>query len=271
MHKPPPLSSIRTDIPPDVERVIMRSLEIEAKDRPQTVGEFITELEEAASDVKETSKLGRSRLVVLGPANAEVYVNDERKGSIGSSGRVVIPDIPAGQHILRVARTGEKDDERVIEIREGASEQVIQAQLRAAREGSSQPSPSEGSASSGASSSIIPGIVACSQCGSRFAEGVRFCGRCGNRSFTLVSSGEQPSNPFPCPRCSTALPANSRFCGRCGLNISPAMLQTRPTIPTGFVPRPPNQISQAERVCPKCGGVFPANIRFCGRCGTGLS
>jgi hypothetical protein len=197
----------------------MRSLEIDAKDRPQTVGEFINELEDAASDVSETNKLGRSRLVVLGPANAEVYVNDERKGSIGSSGRVVIADIPAGQHVLRVSRAGEKDDERVIEIREGATEQVIQAQLRTVREGSSQPSPSEGTASSGAGSSIMPGIVACTQCGSRFAEGVRFCGRCGNRSFALVSIGDQQGG-FPCPRCSSHLPANSRFCGRCGLSIS---------------------------------------------------
>lgn len=271
MHKPPPLSSIRTDIPLDVERVIMRSLEIEAKDRPQTVGDFITELEEAASDVSETNRLGRARLVVLGPANAEVYVNDERKGSIGSSGRVVISDIPAGQHVLRVSRSGDKDDERVIEMREGASEQVIQAQLRTEHGGGSQPSPSEGSTSSGASSSIMPGIVACSQCGSRFAEGVKFCGRCGNRSFTLVSAGDQP-NTFPCPRCTSALPANSRFCGRCGLSITPAMIQARPSTPTGFIARASGQPpQQAERVCPKCGGVFPANIRFCGRCGTGLS
>ena len=272
MHKPPPLSSIRTDIPLDVERVIMRSLEIDPKDRPQTVGGFISELEEAASDVNETNKLGRSRLVVLGPPNAEVYVNDERKGSIGSSGRVVIADIPAGQHVLRVARAGEKDDERVIEIREGASEQVIQAQLRSPHGGTSQPSPSEGTASSGAGSSLMPGIVACTQCGSRFAEGVRFCCRCGNRSFTLVSAGDQPANTFPCPRCSSPLPLNSRFCGRCGLSITPSMTQTRPQMPTGFVSRVPGQMpQQAERVCPKCSSVFPANIRFCGRCGTGLS
>ena len=272
MHKPPPLSSIRTDLPADVENVIMRSLEIDPKDRPQTVGEWISELEEAASDVSETSKLGRSRLVILGPSNAEVYVNDERKGSIGSSGRVVISDIPAGQHVLRVARSGEKDDERVIEIREGATEQVIQAQLRSQRELGSQPSPSEGSTSSGAGSSMMPGIVACTQCKSRFAEGVRFCGRCGNRSFVLVSPGDAPPGTFPCPRCSSPLPANSRFCGRCGLSITPAMIQQSPSIPTGFVSRTPvNPPQQAERVCRRCGGVFPANIRFCGKCGAGLS
>ncbi len=275
MHKPPPLSSIRTDIPLDVEKVIMSSLEIEAKDRPQTIGDFISQLEEAASDVNETSKLGRSRLVVLGPVGAEVYVNDERKGSIGGSGRVVISDTPAGQHILRVSHPGDKDDERLIEIREGAAEQVIQAQLRAAREGSSQPSPSQGTGSSGTGSSMIPGIVACSNCKSKFAEGVKFCGRCGNRSFILVSAGDPQPNTFPCPRCSSPLPQNSRFCGRCGLNITPAMLhqiQSRPSAATGFVSaHQSSQPKQAERVCSRCGGVFPASIKFCGRCGNGLS
>jgi serine/threonine-protein kinase len=275
MHKPPPLSSIRTDIPLDVEKVIMSSLEIEAKDRPQTIGDFIAQLEDAASDVSETSKLGRSRLVVLGPVGAEVYVNDERKGSVGSSGRVVISDTPAGQHILRVSKPGEKDDERLIEIREGAAEQVIQAQLRSVKEGGSQPSPSQGTGSSGTGSSMIPGIVACSNCKSKFAEGVKFCGRCGNRSFILVSAGDDPPNTFPCPRCSSPLPENSRFCGRCGLNITPAMLhqiQSRPSAATGFVSAHQSQPpQQAERVCSRCGGVFPASIKFCGRCGNGLA
>jgi predicted amidophosphoribosyltransferase len=104
---------------------------------------------------------------------------------------------------------------------------------------------------------------------------VKFCGRCGNRSFILVSAGDPQPNTFPCPRCSSPLPQNSRFCGRCGLNITPAMLhqiQSRPSAATGFVSAhqssPPQQ---AERVCSRCGGVFPASIKFCGRCGNGLS
>ncbi|CAN5513664.1 hypothetical protein BH10ACI1_BH10ACI1_28590 [soil metagenome] len=217
MHKAPPLSSLRTDIPPKVEAVIMRSLEIEASKRPASVADWISELENAAKDVEDDKKTGKTRLVILAPIEAEVYINDERKGSIGSSGRLVLTTILAGKHILRVSKPGEKDDERLIEVREDSNEQVIQAQLKSLRDTTSQPSTSQaGGSSSTAQSSIMPGIVACSNCNSRFAEGVKFCGKCGNRSFILISQGDAPQN-FPCPRCAASLPPNSKFCGRCGL------------------------------------------------------
>ena len=58
MHKPPPLSSLSTDIPADVERVIMRSLEIEPARPAASVADWIDELENAAEDVEER-KAGR--------------------------------------------------------------------------------------------------------------------------------------------------------------------------------------------------------------------
>ena len=269
MQKPAPLSTLRTDIPLDVERAIMKSLEIDANNRQATVGEWISDLEKASEDISENKNTGTSRLVILAPIDAEVYVNDERRGSIGSSGRLFLNTIPAGQHILRVTKKGEKDDERVIEIQEGANEQVIQAQLKSVQGSQSQPS-SQGSSSGTAQSSLMPGIVSCTNCNSKFAEGVKFCGRCGNRSFVLISAGEGAENSFPCPRCSAGLPQNSKFCGRCGLsmtqNTQPQNLQ-----PIGFSSsNQQNPPSQAEKICQKCGGVFPASIRYCGRCGYGL-
>lgn len=266
MHPAPPLSSIRSDIPLDVEHVIMRSLEIKAEDRHSSVSEWIEDLEQAAADVEEASRSGGTRLIILAPVAAEVYIDDERKASVGSSGRVVLGNIPPGQHILRVARAGERDDERVIEIRKGASEQVIQAHLRSKAEAGSNPSPSQGSSSSGIHSSVMPGIVACSNCGSRFADGVKFCGRCGNRSFVMISPSESP-NSFPCPRCGNMLPQHSRFCGRCGLNIAPAAPLSN-TRPTGFMST--QQTGPPMRVCPRCGGAYPSHIKFCGRCGGSL-
>jgi eukaryotic-like serine/threonine-protein kinase len=271
MHKPAPLASIRTDIPADVDRVIMRALEIDPNDRPVTVTDWISELEQAAEDVEEKRRTGMSRLVVMAPVNAEVYVDDERKASVGSSGRVVLNDIPAGRHVLRVARAGERDDERVIEIREGGQEQVIQAQLRAQHGASSQPSSSMSStAGSRAQSSIMPGIVACANCGSKFAEGVRFCGRCGGGRFVTVSHGDGAAPAgFPCPRCSNQLAANARFCGRCGLNITPENRTAPPTAPV-FSNLHQSAPPQAERLCRRCGTAYPAHIRFCGRCGLTL-
>ncbi len=268
MHKAPPLSSIRTDIPADVEHAIMRSLEINPADRHASVADWIADLEQASADVDEARRSGGTRLIILAPADAEVYVDYERKASVGSSGRVVLSNIPPGQHILRVARAGERDDERVIEIREGASEQVIQAHLKTRAGTGSQPSPSQGSSSSGMHSSLMPGIVACTNCSSRFAEGVKFCGRCGNRSFTVVSPGESPDS-FPCPRCSNSLPKHSRFCGRCGLSIGPT---TQPHIsqPVGFVTNPSPFQAQGERICRRCNGSYPTHIKFCGRCGYSL-
>jgi serine/threonine-protein kinase len=271
MHKPPPLATIRSDIPADVDRVIMSALEIDPANRPKSVSDWIGQLEAASEDVEERKRSGMSRLVVLAPANAEVYVNDERKASVGSSGRVVLSDIPPGEHILRVSKAGERDDERVIEIREGGVEQVIQAQLRTLHGQGSQPSPSQGSGTGGSPiSSLMPGIVACSNCGSRFAEGVKFCGRCGSGSFAMISPGETASATYPCPRCANPLPHNSRFCGRCGLSIVPATDQHMSS-PPSFDPRSGFGAPQsAERVCQRCRTAYPPHIKFCGRCGLTL-
>ena len=283
LHKPEPLSSIRSDIPGDVDRVIMRALEIDPAARPATVGEWMSELEESSEDIDDRARADRTRLVILAPLGAEVYVDDERRASVGTSGRVVLSDVPPGRHVLRVSKAGERDDERVIEIREGANEQVIQAQLRPAHGTTSQPSPSSGASTggSGGRGSVMPGIVACANCGSRYAEGVRFCGRCGGGKFAPISAANL-SITYPCPRCAAPLPANSRFCGRCGLNTSSGS-QIHSSSPPSFNPsqaggrggsftgihgsQPP---SQAERLCQRCGTAYPPHIRFCGRCGLTL-
>ena len=270
MQTPPLLSTLRTDIPKNVEAAIMRSLEKEADKRPSTVADFITELEKASDNLADTATSGHSRLIIMAPVGAEVYVNDERKGSVGSSGRLILNSVPAGQHILRVSKVGEKDDERVIEVREGASEQVIQAQLKPIGGGSSQPSPSQEGSSSAGQSSVMPGIVACTRCGARFAEGVKFCGRCGNSNFSMISPA-QNAQTFNCPRCSTALPSFSKFCGRCGLNMSGGQsihLSQPPSVPSQIHATIPPTV---ERVCRRCGNSYPPNIKFCGKCGFNLT
>lgn len=267
MHQPAPLSTLRTDVPSEVERAVMRALEIEPENRPASVSEWISAVETAAENLQENAPTGKSRLIILAPDGAEVYVNDERKGSIGSSGRLVLASVPAGRHILRVSKTGEKDDERVIEITDEASEQVVQAQLKPAFGTSSQPSPSQNSRS--APPSVLPGIVACANCQSRFAEGVKFCGRCGGNSFVLISRSAAAENSFACPRCATRLPARAQFCGRCGYNVGQSNgLPARQT--TDFAAASAVQPRASEKICGRCGGVFSPSTKFCGRCGNGL-
>jgi serine/threonine protein kinase len=265
MHAPPPLASIRTDIPSDVDRIVMKALATNPADRSQSVGEWISELESAASDVDERPA-GGSRLVILAPQDAEVYIDDERKGSVGSSGRIVLTNIPPGRHVLRVSKAGERDDERLIELTGASGEQVIQAQLR---ERHSSQSPTSHSSTGGSpQSSVMPGIVSCANCGARFAEGVRFCGRCGSGSFRQIIPASEGVATYTCPRCAAQLPANSRFCGRCGFNASQP--QGSPPTPASFVTPPPGVPRQAERLCRRCGSAFPAHIKFCGKCGITL-
>jgi serine/threonine protein kinase/ribosomal protein L40E len=281
MNQPPPLSSLRSDIPKDVERVVMRALETEAEKRPATVGEWIEELERAAGEEEDEDE-GRetdSRVVVMAPVGAEVYVDDERHGSVGRSGRVILKSIAPGRHVLRVSRSGEVDDERVIEIRPDSSEQIIQAVLRPHHSGG-QLSPSRGGSIGGGVSShgtSLPGVVMCSQCGSRFAAGVKFCGRCGGRSFLPVSNAQggggrtasaggslgsgshsgsaHNTSGVRCSRCGTNYPPGTKFCGRCGIPIQSA--------PTGLASTHPNRVV----VCQTCGTPHPAGTKFCGRCG----
>jgi NADH pyrophosphatase NudC (nudix superfamily) len=227
-------------------------------------------LEAAAEDVKDKSSLGTSRLVILAPVNAEVYVNDERKGSVGSSGRLVLSTVPAGQHVLRVSKPGEKDDERVIEVREGADEQVIQAHLKLFRENRSLPTTSQSGIGSHLQSSVMPGIVACTSCGARFAEGVKFCGRCGNRNFTPVSE-TLDKLMFQCPRCSTNLLRNTKFCGRCGLSIKQISNASPKVSFSNPIDMAPLEINPNEKNCGNCGLKSPLNVMFCGRCGKNIS
>ena len=270
MQVAPPLSTLRSDISEEVEKAIMHALEREPQARPQNAADWFEEMSAAGRKLPESSQTSDSPLVVMAPQGSEVYVDDERHGSVGRSGRVVLRSIVPGQHVLRVARAGEVDDERIIEVRADGIEQIIQAQFKSAA-GSEHLSPSRGGSLDSRTGSAVsaPRVVACTQCGSRFAEGIKFCGRCGNRSFERVGTNELikaavAARPAPasgtvaCPRCQTQYPAGIRFCGKCGIPIGSAALDWRP-------PR------SVEVVCKSCGTSYAAGTKFCGRCGKALT
>ncbi len=277
----PSLSTLRSDIPQPVEAAVMNALKKEPDGRPETVANWFSEFDAAASGASVVEEeAGESRLVVMAPSGAEVYVDDERHGSIGRSGRVILTSIPPGKHVLRVAHGGDEDDERVIEIRPDAEEQIIQAQFKSTP--SSGLSPSQGGSLGSVSGVALsaPAIVACTRCGSRFAAGAKFCGRCGNTTFEAVTtesminhqphptpspSLNQPSltgatgapNKIRCTRCGIEQPAGTKFCGRCGASLGGSQI-------AWTAPRP------VEVVCSGCRVSYPSGTKFCGRCGRTL-
>src|SRR5689334_320253 len=181
----PPLSTLRSDVPPVIEASVMSALTREPDTRPATVGQWFYDFDAAFNGMSVMPEKGESRVVIMAPAGAEVYVDDERHGSIGRSGRVILKSIPPGKHVLRVAHAGDRDDERIIEIRPDSDEQIIQAQFKSAP--SSGLSPSHGG-SLGSVSGVqmsMPTVVACTKCHARFAGGTKFCGRCGSTSLEV--------------------------------------------------------------------------------------
>jgi hypothetical protein len=270
MQAPPSLLSLRSDIAPEVDKVVLQALARVPAERPENATDWFEQLESAVGKQSEAPSQTDSRLVVMAPQGSEVYVDDERHGSIGRSGRVILNSIPPGQHVLRVARSGEVDDERVIEIRPDGIEQIIQAQFKGAP--SSEPlTPSRGGSldSRAGGAAVTPRVVACVSCGSRFAEGIKFCGRCGNTRFIFVSgdaanvpraAGSPAPSPVKvvCPRCKHEYSAGIRFCGKCGIPIGTQSLEWSK-------PRP------VEVVCKSCGSSYSGGTRFCGRCGKPIS
>ena len=272
----PPLSTLRSDIPPVVEGSVMHALAREAENRPANVGAWFSDFSEAFNSASITPDKGESRVVIMAPAGAEVYVDDERQGSIGRSGRVILKSLPPGKHVLRVAHAGDRDDERIIEVRPDSAEQIIQAQFKSAP--SSGLSPSQGGSLGSVSGVQInaPGVVVCTKCGSRFAADTKFCGRCGNTNFDVVTaeasfhpqappaaqsypSLNQPvagpsSTSNRCTRCGSEQPPTTKFCGRCGASMGGSAIAW-------------NQPRPVEVVCPNCGATYPSGTKFCGRCG----
>jgi serine/threonine protein kinase len=284
LQAPPALTTLRSDISPEIEHAVMHALAKDPADRPATATDWLEEFESAITVPSADPGAGESRVVIMAPAGSEVYIDDERRGSVGRSGRVVLTSIAPGQHVLRVARAGEADDERIIEVRPDSAEQIIQAQFKSAPS-SEQLSPSKGGSldSRTGSHPFVTGIVACTRCHSRFAEGTRFCGRCGNTSLQPVSnpdlrsqisdlnpqiSSQAPSATVPtagnqppgvaCPRCGNQYSVATRFCGRCGIPIGTSSLNWK-------TPKP------VEVFCKTCGTGYAASTRFCGRCGKPIS
>ena len=83
---PPALSTLRSDVSPQLEESIMNALEKDLNNRPASASEWFESFATAVSTSSELTKRGDSRLIVMAPSGSEVYVDDERHGSVGRSG-----------------------------------------------------------------------------------------------------------------------------------------------------------------------------------------
>lgn len=259
MQPAPPLRTLRSDIPAAVERAVMHALEREPDKRSASVAEWLEEMEFAVNeDIHIDAGDGNARVTVMAQAGAEVYVNDERKGIVGRSGRLILSDVPPGRHVLRVAAIGFQDDDRIIEVRSGG-EQIIQASLR----------PPAGSQAGGSGIGVepsMPSIIACAACNKRCASGAKFCGYCGNTTFYPVSNAPAPPAPVPTPAPPPVKPPVQPYYPP--PTPGPAGNQYG-TVPGTYTPAPPPSMMGGIR-CLQCQNVYPSGVRFCGRCGIPL-
>jgi serine/threonine protein kinase/thiol-disulfide isomerase/thioredoxin len=196
-----------------------------------------------------------TRLVIMGPAGAEIFIDDERHGSLGRSGRIILKSIPPGRHVLRLTRSGYQDDERVIEIRVGSDEQVIHAEFG--------PVPTSGAA-------LAFGIDESLSASS---------------SPDMAQESSRVTAPLEMPRDETptgelALPLET-------IPVTAPLEMPRDVTPTGeLAPRletipssPPAYFDAGVSgrppagtvVCPSCRTSYPSGMKFCGRCGITLS
>src|SRR4026209_2197506 len=71
---PPALSGLRSDISPELEASVMKALAKDVNDRPSSASEGFESFANAVSESSELTKRGDSRLIIMAPAGAEVYV-----------------------------------------------------------------------------------------------------------------------------------------------------------------------------------------------------
>jgi len=199
-----------------------------------------------------------SKVVITGPAGAEIYLDDARFASIGSSGRVVLNSIPTGKHLLRITSLGNRDDERIIEVGPQFGEQQIEASFTS--ENLTAPAPA----------AAAP------------AEMAFKVERAASRNYDTVaapSSMPVQASPSPsvaskpaidlkiCISCGVRYPIDMTFCARCGsvLRIEaelnkPAAQETSPAMmaaPSPSYQSSPQQYHAPKAIRPKRGWMIP--------------
>jgi Flp pilus assembly protein TadD len=153
---PAPLASLGVSVPPTIEAVVRHALEKDADNRPQTVDDFISELRDAVAQT--SASLNRTQMAGPGfqsetiisppppsismrpqpvtttmrirtsPSKSRVSINNIEVGTSDAHGQMVITDIQAGKHLIRIMHDGYAEWERQIECTGGTCD--VDAQLQ---------------------------------------------------------------------------------------------------------------------------------------------
>lgn len=153
---PPTFSSLGVSVPPSIEAVVRHALEKDADNRPQSVDAFIGELRDAVAQT--SASLNRTQMAEPGfqsatiispppsismrpqppatttmrirtsPPSSRIYINNTEVGTSDKQGQMVITDIQAGKHLVRVMHDGFAEWERQIDCNGGTCN--IDAQLQ---------------------------------------------------------------------------------------------------------------------------------------------
>lgn len=153
---PPTFSSLGVNVPPAIEAVVRHALEKDADNRPQSVDAFIGELRDAVAQA--SASLNRTQMaepafqsatiispppsismrpqppatttmrIRTSPPKARISINNIEIGTSDAQGQMVITDIQAGKHLVRVMHDGFAEWERQIDCNGGTCN--VEAQLQ---------------------------------------------------------------------------------------------------------------------------------------------
>jgi len=120
---------LKGDVPPKHVADLARERGIDF----EMTSETESELREAGANdsllsvLRELAPKPRAKateIVVQTAADAEVYVDDQFAGHAGPEGRLKVPKLTPGEHVVRVALRGYRDQEEKVELTAGQTEQV---------------------------------------------------------------------------------------------------------------------------------------------------
>lgn len=128
LKQPPPLRSLKPEIPEKLEKVVLKTLAKKPELRYQSISEFADDFDAAMNVYSSPEGQKLNVTVQTVPPACEIYIDDEFKGRTGPEGRLVVKGLQAGTHKARVVLKGYLDWEQAFTA--GAGELNLSATMQ---------------------------------------------------------------------------------------------------------------------------------------------